>query len=308
MSQNCPTCGGELPEGTPAGQCPNCLIGLGLDAAGQVASESVVDASREPQAQPGVANRSLPLRLGGYELLERIGQGGMGVVYKARQISLNRLVALKTLPFGSDVTRQQVHRFRVEAVAAGALQHPNIVAVHEVGLEDGVHYLVMDYVEGTTLAHLTRAGPLPVARAARYVRQIAEAVQSAHDRGILHRDLKPSNVLVDAHDQPRVTDFGLAKTLASNLGLQTSSLTVSGQALGSPGYIPPEQASGKRGQIGRHSDVYGLGALLYHLVTGRRRRFRQTASRGRFSRCSIRSRSHRACSIPACRAIWKQFA
>jgi eukaryotic-like serine/threonine-protein kinase len=269
MTRHCPTCGEELPEGTPAGQCPNCLIGLGLDAAGQVSPESVMDASRKSQAEPGGVTRSMPLRLGGYELLERIGQGGMGVVYKARQISLNRVVALKTLPFGSDVTRQHVHRFRVEAVAAGALQHPNIVAVHEVGMEEGEHYLVMDYVQGTTLAQLTRGGPLPATRAARYVRQIAEAVQFAHDRGVLHRDLKPSNVLVDAQDQPRLTDFGLAKAMGSNFGFQTSSLTVSGQALGSPGYIPPEQASGKRGLIGRHSDVYGLGALLYHLVTGR---------------------------------------
>jgi eukaryotic-like serine/threonine-protein kinase len=269
MNRNCPTCGGELPEGTPAGQCPNCLIELGLDAAGQALSGDGASGGGKPAAASRVTTRSLPQHLGGYELLERVGQGGMGVVYKARQISLNRVVALKTLPFGSDVTRQQVHRFRVEAAAAGALQHPNIVAVHEVGLEDGVHYLVMDYVEGTTLAHRTRAGPLPATRAARYVRQIAEAVEFAHDRGILHRDLKPSNVLVDAQDQPRVTDFGLAKAMDSNFGFQTSSLTVSGQALGSPGYIPPEQASGKRGQIGRHSDVYGIGALLYHLVTGR---------------------------------------
>jgi len=269
MSRTCPTCSAELPQGTPAGQCPNCLIGLGLDAAGQVSSADGSNARDATLATAKPANRSPRLRLGGYELLERIGQGGMGVVYKARQISLNRLVALKTLPFGSDVTRQQVHRFRVEAVAAGALQHPNIVAVHEVGLEEGEHYLVMDYVEGPTLAHLTRAGPLSSTRAARYLRQIAEAVQFAHDRGILHRDLKPSNVLVDAHDRPRITDFGLAKALASNLGLQTSSLTLSGQALGSPGYIPPEQASGKRGQAGQHSDIYGLGALLYHLVTGR---------------------------------------
>jgi hypothetical protein len=140
-----------------------------------------------------------------------------------------------------------------------------------VGLADGQHYLVMDYVPGQTLAHLTRNGPLPIQRAAQYLRTVASAVHFAHERGILHRDLKPSNVLIDANDQPRVTDFGLAKRFgsASSLSPEHSTLTLSGQVLGSPAFIPPEQASGQRGRIGRRSDVYALGAILYQLLTGR---------------------------------------
>jgi WD40 repeat protein len=206
---------------------------------------------------------SLPT-CGGYELLERIGQGGMGMVYRARQISLQRIVALKVLPYGALATKEQVLRFRTEAAAAGSLQHPNIVAIHEVGLWEEQHYLVMDYVEGQTLAELMRAGPLPPQRAARYVHTIAEAVHHAHEHGILHRDLKPSNVLIDAADQPHITDFGLAKRLESG-----TDLTVSGQVLGSPQYMPPEQATGRQRQVGRRSDVYALGAVLYHLLTGR---------------------------------------
>jgi eukaryotic-like serine/threonine-protein kinase len=135
----------------------------------------------------------------------------MGVVYKARQLSLDRFVAVKVLLLNTLEDPEVVHRFRTEAVTAASLQHPNIVAVHEVGASEGQHYLVMDYVPGPTLADITSNGPLPVKQAAQYVRVIAEAVHFAHERGILHRDLKPSNVLIDANNQPRVTDFGLAK-------------------------------------------------------------------------------------------------
>ncbi len=215
----------------------------------------------EPSSPPGEA---LPRRLGAFELLERIGQGGMGVVYKARQISLERDVAVKVLSLAALGNQEAVNRFRTEAVTAGSLMHPNIVAVHEVGLAEGQHYLVMDYVPGPTLADISRNGPLPARRAAQYLRTIAEAVHFAHERGILHRDLKPSNVLIDPNDQSRVTDFGLAKRLDTG-----SEFTLSGQVLGSPAFIPPEQASGQRGHIGRRSDVYALGAILYQLLTGR---------------------------------------
>jgi WD40 repeat protein/predicted Ser/Thr protein kinase len=207
---------------------------------------------------------SFPQRFGGYELLDRIGQGGMGVVYRARQVSLDRIVAVKVLPHGALATKEQVLRFRTEAAAAGSLQHPNIVAIHEVGLCEDRHFLVMDFVEGQTLAELARDGPLSPRRAARYVQMIAEAVHHAHQHGILHRDLKPSNVLIDADDQPRVTDFGLAKRLESG-----TDLTLSGQVLGSPQYMPPEQAAGRHRQVGPRGDVYALGAILYHLLTGR---------------------------------------
>src|SRR5262249_50737734 len=139
--------------------------------------------------------------------------GGMGIVYRARQRSLKRIVALKMIPFGPLATRESVLRFRAEAEAAAHLQHPNIIAIHEVGQCDGQHFFSMDYVEGGTLADLLRDGPLPARRAAEYLRTIAQAVHYAHEQGILHRDLKPSNILIDRQDQPRITDFGLAKRL-----------------------------------------------------------------------------------------------
>jgi WD40 repeat protein/serine/threonine protein kinase len=201
---------------------------------------------------------------GDYELLEEIARGGMGVVYRARQTSLGRIVALKMLLAGPFASKQLIQRFRGEVTAAALLQHPNIVAVHDVGIHEGQHYFSMDYVEGQNLSQLVGAGPLPTAKAARYVKLIAEAIHYAHQQGILHRDLKPSNVLVDASDQPRITDFGLAKRLDGDV-----SITMTGQMLGSPNFMPPEQATDQRGKLGRHSDVYGLGAILYHLLTAR---------------------------------------
>jgi WD40 repeat protein/predicted Ser/Thr protein kinase len=201
---------------------------------------------------------------GDYELLEEIGHGGMGVVHKARQKSLDRIVALKLLLFGPHAPPESVKRFRAEAVATAALQHPNIVAIHEVGFCAGQHFIAMDYVEGQCFSALIRGSPLPARRAAGYVKTIAEAIHHAHEHGILHRDLKPANILIDASDQPRVTDFGLAKRLEGD-----SELTVTGQVLGSPNYMPPEQATGKRGTLSRRSDVYALGAILYHALTGR---------------------------------------
>src|SRR5262249_51370511 len=157
-----------------------------------------------------------------------------------------------------------VKRFRAEAEAAAHLHHPNIVAIHEVGEHDGQHYFSMDYVAGTSLAALVQASPLPAQRAARYVQTIADAIHYAHEQGILHRDLKPSNVLIDGNDQPHVTDFGLAKRIESG-----SALTGTGQVLGTPSYVPPEQAQARHGVVGPASDVYSLGAVLYELVTGR---------------------------------------
>ncbi len=164
-----------------------------------------------------------------------------------------------------------VQRFRAEAEAIAQLQHPNIVAIHEVGEHEGLPYFSMDFVAGRTLAEIVHEGPLPVKRAATYLKAIAEAVHYAHQHGILHRDLKPSNVLIDAADQPRITDFGLAKRLTStsDFGPRTSDLTLTGQVLGSPNYLAPEQAAGRQAAVGPASDVYALGAMLYHLVSGR---------------------------------------
>jgi hypothetical protein len=199
---------------------------------------------------------------GDYELLEEVARGGMGVVYKARQVSLNRVVALKMILAGQLASPEDLRRFRAEAEAAANLRHPNIVGIHEVGEHQGQHYFSMDYVEGRSLAEVLRDGPLPAERAARYVQTVAAAIHYAHGQGTLHRDLKPSNVLIDAEDRPLVTDFGLAKKIEGGAGP-----TAPGQILGTPSYMPPEQAAG--GPLGPAADVYSLGALLYALVTGR---------------------------------------
>jgi outer membrane protein assembly factor BamB len=215
-----------------------------------------------PAAADGPSGELRPF--GDYELLEEVARGGMGVVYRARQVSLNRTVALKMILAGQLASADDVERFRREARTAAALQHPNIVAIHEVGEHGGQHYFSMDYVEGQNLAELTREHPLPPAQAARYVRAVALAVAYAHEHGTLHRDLKPANVLIDAFDQPRVTDFGLARSIAAD-----QRLTATGAVVGTPSYMPPEQASADRGKLGPASDVYALGAVLYELVTGR---------------------------------------
>jgi tetratricopeptide (TPR) repeat protein len=229
-------------------------------------------------AEPGVRNAELtsaedsalrvshsaPKRFGDYELLEEIGRGGMGVVFRARQVSLNRLVAVKMIVSGELASPEFVQRFHLEAEAAAGLQHLNIVAIHEVGMHEGQHFYSMDYVEGQTLAERALNNPLPPRLAADYLKTIAEAVHYAHQRGILHRDLKPSNVLIDALDQPHLTDFGLAKRLTGD-----SELTLTGQVLGSPNYMPPEQALGQRQAATIACDVYSLGAILYFLLTGR---------------------------------------
>ncbi|MGH7968647.1 MAG: serine/threonine-protein kinase, partial [Limisphaerales bacterium] len=252
----CSQCGMALPPNVPEASCPNCILSFAVGA-----PETLSDA--QESGTSGFC--ALPRTFGDYELLEEIARGGMGVVYKARQKSLNRIVAVKMILAGSLATRQFIQRFRAEASAAAALHHPNIVAIHEVGVREFQHFFSMDYVEGQNLAQLVGKQPLLSRKAAEYVRQIAQAIHYAHSQGILHRDLKPSNVLVDAATgQPRVTDFGLAKRMDSE-----SSFTVTGHMLGSPSFMPPEQASHDRGKVGPPADVYALGAILYHLLTAR---------------------------------------
>jgi len=202
-------------------------------------------------------------RFGDYDLVDEIARGGMGVVFKARQVRLNRIVAVKMILTGQLASQADVQRFYAEAEAAANLQHPNIVGIHEVGELDGQHFFSMDYVAGSSLTDLVRDGPLDSRRAAAYVQTTSEAIHYAHQHGILHRDLKPSNVLLDEHDQPRVTDFGLAKRIEGG-----SQLTATGTMVGTPSYMPPEQAS-PHAAVGPTSDVYSLGAILYELVTAR---------------------------------------
>ncbi len=211
----------------------------------------------------GPQDGGLP-RLGDYELLEEIARGGMGVVYRARQVSLNRIVALKVLLHGPFSSEDFVRRFRQEAQVVASLRHPNIVAIYEVGEQNGSHFLSLEFVEGRSFAELTKGQLLPARRAAEYAKTIAEAVEHAHSRGVLHRDLKPSNILLDIFDQPRVTDFGLAKVANHD-----AELTDTGHVMGTPSYMPPEQAGGMPSSSAPQSDVYSMGAILYELLTGR---------------------------------------
>ena len=258
----CPKCGDVLSTDAPVGVCPKCLLAAGLDSVGDealdpLATVSAVDADASPPL-PTVRY------VGDYELLEEIARGGMGVVYKGRQVSLNRIVALKMILSGELASESDIERFHIEARAAANLKHSNIVAIHEVGEHEGRYYFSMDYVAGQTLADIIQNGPLPAQKSAQYAKAIAEAIHFAHGQGTLHRDLKPQNLLIDADDQPQITDFGLAKRVEHDSGL-----TATGAIMGTPSYMSPEQALGKQQELAPHSDVYSLGAVLYEMLTGR---------------------------------------
>jgi len=201
---------------------------------------------------------------GDYELLEEIARGGMGVVYKARQTKLNRIVAIKMILTGQLASHQEIQRFQAEAEAAAGLEHAGIVPVYEVGELDDRHFFSMGYVEGGPLSSRLRDGPVPAREAATLTKQIAEAVAYAHSKGVIHRDLKPANVLMDGEGRPKITDFGLAKQVEVDSGL-----TATGQILGTPGFMSPEQARGANADTGPATDVYAVGAILYNLLTGR---------------------------------------
>jgi tetratricopeptide (TPR) repeat protein len=246
---------------------------------------------RDAETSGATAANGEPRRFGDYELLAEIARGGMGVVYRARQVSLNRIVALKMILAGQLASDEDVRRFHAEAEAAANLDHPGIVPIYEVGQREGQHYFSMGYVEGQSLAAKMAQGPVPPREAAEIVRAVAEAVHYAHQKGVIHRDLKPANILlkrspesrVQSREQeegrrsrpssgsgpstlasrPVITDFGLAKRATGR-----SHLTNTGQILGTPSYMPPEQATGQLQQIGPRSDVYALGAVLYAVLTG----------------------------------------
>src|SRR6516225_9474883 len=217
----CLKCGSPLGDDARQGFCPKCLFAeaelqdsVVTSLVGEPEQSGASLAPRHssrPASSPVIEGEMFPRVFGDYELLEEVDRGGMGIVYKARQKSLDRIVAVKMLLFGPLSSPEFVRRFRAEASAAASLQHPNIVAIHEVGVHQGQQYFAMDFVQGVSFQKLLAAGPLPAQRAAACLKTIAEAIHYAHERGILHRDLKPSNVIIDESDQPHITDFGLAK-------------------------------------------------------------------------------------------------
>jgi WD40 repeat protein len=252
-----------MPEPRPHAFDSQVTLHQGRDEVGPRAAQQPPTADDITAPRPRLPLPLPLMRVGDYELLEEIGRGGMGVVFKARHAQLGRLVALKMIPGGALADADDLQRFDTEAAAAAQLQHPNIVALYEFGDFEGQPYFSMEYISGTSLSDRVTSGPVPGRRAAGYLEATARAVNYAHSRGILHRDLKPGNVLLDEHDQPKVTDFGLAKLMATDSGQ-----TRTGAILGTPSYMSPEQAAGRK-DVGTSADVYSLGAILYELLTGR---------------------------------------
>jgi serine/threonine-protein kinase len=260
------------------------LVGAGANTTVVYSGSTPSAGSAETRGGP----QGSPRHLGNYELLREIARGGMGVVYEARQQGLNRLVAVKMIRAGGDARPEELARFRVEAEAVARLQHPNIVQIHEVGEHDGQPYLALEYVGGGSLQNRLAGAPQPPAEAARMVATLARAVHYAHQRGVVHRDLKPANILLEGTDRatrdtatgvspaasrplpsqplpaPKISDFGLVKRLEVESGLTTT-----GAIVGTPSYMAPEQAQGRLHQIGPRTDVYGLGTILYEMLTGR---------------------------------------
>jgi serine/threonine-protein kinase len=214
-------------------------------------------------ALPDPYDDSLPRDFGPYELLAEIGRGGMGVVYKARQKALDRVVALKMILATHLASQEHIRRFQVEAWAAAHVRHSNITQIHDVGQHHGQHFFTLEYIEGESLAQRIARSRLDFESAARLITTVARAVDHLHAHGIVHRDLKPSNILLDRDDQPYVTDFGLAKVFVPG-----SEATATGVIAGTPSYMAPEQASGRSAEVGPPADIYSLGAILYELLTG----------------------------------------
>ncbi len=219
-----------------------------------------------PDFVPGAT--VLPAQLGEYELIEEIGRGGMGVVYRATQKTLSRTVAIKMLLRRDLASAADLSRFRREAEAAAQLDHPGLVSIYEVGECEGHPFYSMQFIEGTTLAKRLADGTLSVHEGVTLLIKVADAVHAAHSGGVLHRDLKPSNILIDLSGQPHVSDFGLAKRLQTGDAMTHTTMTHTGAILGTPHYMSPEQAAGSRGDVGPTSDVWSLGAIFYQMLTG----------------------------------------
>src|SRR5437660_659802 len=248
----CAECGGTVFADAPQGVCSVCLFRTGLASLGD---------ENDKAFAPTIAR--MLKDFGDYELLEEIGRGGQGVVYRARQKSLNRIVALKVIGLAHWATEAHVKRFRLEAEAAASLNHPCIVPIYEVGEREGACYFSMGLVEGGQLDAVAKREPIPIRHAAELIAKLARAVHYAHEHGILHRDIKPGNILLDAEGEPHLTDFGLARLVETE-----STVTRTMEVLGTPSYMAPEQAVGNNAGVTSATDIYGLGAVLYQLLTG----------------------------------------
>ena len=255
VSRVCENCGETIFGDEPKGLCLACVLESGLGPITDEPVAGVVDSG--PAAD-------LLIDFGDYELLEEVGRGGQGVVYRARQKSLKRTVALKVIGLGQWAAEAHLKRFRREAEAAANLDHPCIVPIYEVGEREGSCYFSMKFIDGGQLDEVARRTPISIRNAAELIAKLARTVHYAHEHGILHRDIKPGNILVDVKGEPHLTDFGLARLLETK-----STVTHTMDVLGTPSYMAPEQASGRNEQLTNATDVYGLGAVLYQLLTGR---------------------------------------
>src|SRR5437667_669093 len=270
----CRNCGAKIFSDAPEGLCTGCVLEAAIGGAGDssaVASANADDCDSakkdNAKAAPGKEKtaRAAELlgELGDYELLEEIGRGGQGVVFRARQKSLNRIVALKVISLGQWASKVHLRRFRLEAEAAARLEHPGIVPIHEVDERDGSCYFSMKFIEGGQLDEVARREPISIRRAVELIAKVARMVHYATENGILHRDIKPGNILLDTKGEAHLTDFGLARLVESE-----SSVTHTLDVLGTPSYMAPEQAIGNNAAVSSTTDVYGLGAVLYQLLTG----------------------------------------
>src|SRR5258706_8898229 len=268
----CRNCGAKIFSDAPEGLCTGCVLEAAIGMAVAGSDDPGRPASSMPATTPddvAPANKKsaraaeLLGELGDYELLEEVGRGGQGVVFRARQKSLNRTVALKVISLGQWASKAHLKRFRLEAEAAARLEHPGIVPIHEVGERDGQCYFSMKFIEGGQLDEVVRRTPISIRQAVELIAKVARTVHYAHEHGILHRDIKPGNILLDAKGEPHLTDFGLARLVESE-----SSVTHTLDILGTPSYMAPEQAVGNNPAVSPATDVYGIGAVLYQLLTG----------------------------------------
>jgi TolB-like protein/Tfp pilus assembly protein PilF/predicted Ser/Thr protein kinase len=275
VTRVCRKCGAKILSDAPEGLCTGCVLetALGIfpdavaagDDCGSAEDSQTNNAAVTPHVKttPKTFGAKLLGELGDYELLEEVGRGGQGVVFRARQRSLNRIVALKVIGLGQWATKAHLKRFRLEAEAAASLDHPCIVPIYEVGERDGQCYFSMKFIEGGQLDEVVKQTPMSVRQAVELIAKVARTVHYAHEHGILHRDIKPGNILLDAKGEPHLTDFGLARLVESE-----STVTRTLEVLGTPSYMAPEQAAGNNTKLTSATDVYGLGAVLYQLLTG----------------------------------------